>query len=216
MNTGRDIQRRIEQELLWDPSVDGRYIKVRVDQHVVTLHGSVPSYAQKLEAERVTQRIVGGDSVVGELVVRAPELTATDDAELAKAVSFVLHWQSELPRNAVHAVVEHGCVTLDGKVDSSSQRATAEAVVSRMRGVVSVSNRITVHDHPLRSDLCGRIYASLSRCGLAATTTIRVEDRDGVVRLTGSVGSIAERKTASRAAWMTHGVKWVVEQLDIA
>ncbi|WP_321939906.1 BON domain-containing protein [Paraburkholderia sp. J8-2] len=215
MSTYRDIRRRIEQELLWHESIDGRHIKVRLDQHVVTLHGWVPTSAQKVAAQRVTQRVADGESVVTELVVRPTEPIATNDADLANAMSFVLHWLSGVPPNAVRAVVEHGCVTLHGKVDSDSQRAAAEAAANRMRGVVDVNNRITLHDHPVRSDLCGRIYATLSRCGLAATSKIRVEDRDGVVRLIGTVGTITEREAASKAAWMTHGVKWVVEQLDV-
>ncbi|MFT0174309.1 BON domain-containing protein [Paraburkholderia mimosarum] len=73
MRTDRDIQHRIEQELLWDPSVEGRYIQVSVHQHVATLRGCVPSSAQKFAAQCVAQRIVKDGSVVMELVVRPPE-----------------------------------------------------------------------------------------------------------------------------------------------
>lgn len=215
MRTDRDIQYRIEQELLWDPTVDGKSIQVSVHQHVATLRGCVPSCPQKLAAQCAAQRILGDDSLVMELVVRPPEPTVTDDDELANAVSSALDWQGELPRHAVRAVVEHGCVTLDGEVSCGSQREAAEAIVSRMRGVVSVSNRITVSDHPLRNEVYARIAASLPRLGEPAATTVRVEDRDGVVRLTGTVGTIAEKEQASKVAWMTHGVKWVIDQLDV-
>lgn len=215
MRTDRDIRHRIEQELLWDPSIDGKYIQVNVHQHVVTLRGCVPSSGQKFAAQCVAQRIVQDGSVVLELVVRPPTPKATDDNEFTNAVSSALKWQAELPRNTVRAAVDHSCVALDGEMGCGSQREAAEAIVNRKHGVVSVSNPVNVHDQPLRNEVCARIAASLSHREPAAATAIHVEDRDGVVRLTGTVGTIAEKEKATRAAWMTHGVKWVVDQIDV-
>ncbi|MEX3916300.1 BON domain-containing protein [Paraburkholderia sp. BR10872] len=216
MKTDRDIQHRIEQELLWDTSVDGRYIEVTVNQNVATLHGSVKSCAQRLAAQRVAQRLLGGGSVVVQLVVRSPAPMPDNDEELASAVSLALNWQADLPRDAVRAVVERSCVTLDGEVECASQRDAAEATVSQMRGVADVINRVTVRNHPLESNVHAQIAAALSSRGESTAAAIRVQDRDGVVRLTGTVSGIAEKEEACNAAWTTSGVRWVVEQLDVA
>lgn len=215
MKSDCEIRHEIEQELLWDPSVDARYIKVRVHQRVATLQGSVQSCAQKLAARAAAQRVVDCVLVLLELVVRAPAPTSSKDEELANAVSSTLNWQDALPLGAVHAVVKHGWVTIAGEVDNGRQREEAEAVVSRMRGVVGVENRITVREHPLKSDVQAQIAAALARCGQAGIAGIHIEDRDGVVRLTGSVGSVAEKEETTKAAWSTHGVRWVVDQLDV-
>lgn len=215
MKSDLEIQQDIEQELLWDPSVDARHIKVGVHQRIATLDGSVPSYAQKLAAQKAAQRVADCRAVVVDVVVRAPEPRPAHDEQLANAVLSALNWQDTLPRDAVHAVVDHGCVTLTGEVGYRAQREAAEAIVSRMRGVVGVANRITVRAHPGNGDVRAHIAAALARRAQDEAVAIHVDDRDGVIRLTGTVGSIAEKNEAAKAAWSTHGVKWVVNQLEV-
>jgi osmotically-inducible protein OsmY len=55
-----------------------------------------------------------------------------------------LYWDLALPRDRVHARCEKGWVTLTGEVERAYQRNSAEADVLRVRGVVGVTNAITV------------------------------------------------------------------------
>jgi osmotically-inducible protein OsmY len=45
---------------------------------------------------------------------------------------------------------------------------------------------------------------------------VAVNVRDGIVRLSGSVGSLAEKKAAERAVWHVRGVRGIVEELEVA
>jgi hypothetical protein len=63
------IQRDVLEEFAWDPEVELPRVGVVVADGVVTLEGSVGSYAQRLAAERAAQRIRGVRAVANELVV---------------------------------------------------------------------------------------------------------------------------------------------------
>ncbi len=45
---------------------------------------------------------------------------------------------------------------------------------------------------------------------------VAVSVRDGIVRLTGSVGSLAEKKAAERAVWHVRGVRGIAEEIEVA
>jgi osmotically-inducible protein OsmY len=45
---------------------------------------------------------------------------------------------------------------------------------------------------------------------------VAVSVRDGIVRLTGYVGSLAEKKAAERAVWHVRGVRGIAEEIDVA
>src|SRR5271163_806497 len=45
---------------------------------------------------------------------------------------------------------------------------------------------------------------------------VAVSVRDGIVRLTGFVGSLAEKKAAERAVWYVRGVRGIAEEIEVA
>jgi osmotically-inducible protein OsmY len=54
------IKDDVEDELLWEPSIDAAEIGVAVKEGIVTLTGRVPSLAQKSAAARAAARVTGG------------------------------------------------------------------------------------------------------------------------------------------------------------
>jgi osmotically-inducible protein OsmY len=70
MKTDTQLQHEVQAELEWDPRLDDTQIGVTVRHGVVTLTGSVPSGADKREAELATHRVLGVDEVEDDLVVR--------------------------------------------------------------------------------------------------------------------------------------------------
>lgn len=63
---------------------------------------------------------------------------------LAAEVLNALYWDCALPRDRVRAHCDKGWVTLTGEVERTYQRSLAEADARRVRGVVGVTNTITV------------------------------------------------------------------------
>jgi osmotically-inducible protein OsmY len=54
-------------ELKWDPKINSSDIAVGVKDGVVTLSGFVPSYWEKLEAEKAVKRVYGVKAVANDL-----------------------------------------------------------------------------------------------------------------------------------------------------
>lgn len=216
MKSDQELKDDVEQELLWDPALDARNITASVLNRVVTLEGSVKSCAQKVAVQKAVQRVAGSRAVVLDLVVRAPSPLRHSDEDLAAAILSNLQWQEGLPENTIRVIVEHGCVTLTGTVDYGYQRQAAEVLVTKMRGVVGVANQIEVRTDPVAADVSKQIAEALQRRSRKESNGISVDVHDGVVRLTGVVDSLLEKRVASGVAWSTKGVRWVVDQLSVA
>jgi osmotically-inducible protein OsmY len=216
MKSDEALKHDVEQELLWDSAVDARNITVTVHGRIVTLEGSVSSYAQKLAAEKAARRVADSRAIVLELVVRPPSRLKHTDGDLAAAVMSTLKWQEGVPENAIQVIVDRGCVTLSGEVDHGYQRQAAETAVTRMRDVLGLSNQITVRGAEVATDIHTQIAKALARRAQRESTRVNVDVHDGVVRLTGTVDSLAEKRAACGVAWAAKGVRWVVDQLSVA
>ncbi len=59
MRNNLQLQGDVRAELAWDPRVDDTDVRVAADTGVVTLLGTVPSYADKLAAELAVERVIG-------------------------------------------------------------------------------------------------------------------------------------------------------------
>jgi osmotically-inducible protein OsmY len=74
-NAGMDdktLRQLIIDELDYEPSIDAANIGVAVEKEVVTLTGHVASYAEKIAAERIVQRIKGVKAIAQEIEVALP------------------------------------------------------------------------------------------------------------------------------------------------
>lgn len=215
MKPDEALKQDVEQELAWDLALDASGIKVGVKDRIVTLSGRVPDYAQKLAAERAVERVSGCRAIALELSIDPPRDPDHTDADLAAAIMVALRWQAGLSEEQVRVEVEHRCVTLVGEVDWGYQRNAAENVVSRMRGVVGVANRLSVRNSDAAFDVAQHISAALARRAQREFAGIHIDEHGGVVTLSGTVASLRERRAACGAAWSTRGVRAVVDRLVV-
>src|SRR5689334_19919179 len=86
--TGNDhqIHQAILKELLWDTQVDETEVGVEVDQGVVTLTGTVDSYAKKQAAQEAAHRVIGVLDVANDIQVNVPYGLTSTDTGIAHAV----------------------------------------------------------------------------------------------------------------------------------
>ena len=85
MLANTEMQVRVLQALEWEPSLDAALIGVAARDGVVTLAGTVRSWADRLTAERVVRRLSGVRAVSNELEVRLTVDSRRSDAELVHA-----------------------------------------------------------------------------------------------------------------------------------
>jgi len=212
--TDTQIHHDVLEELKWDSRVDEKEVGVQVERGVVTLTGTVSSWAKRLAAKEAAHRVIGVLDVGNDLKVRAAGASTPTDTEIAQAVRQALAWDVFVPEDKITSTVTDGWVTLEGTVESGSQRYDAERAVRNLTGVKFVVNKIIVMSaKPTPGDVRKAIEQALERRAEREARRIQVDVRDGTVSLTGSVHSWAERKSVLSAVRFTPGVQVVEDHL---
>lgn len=211
-----EIRGDVINELQWDPQItDPDAIGVAVADGAVTLTGTVPSYAEKLVAARAAERVYGVKAVANDLKVKLPG-APRDDSGIATAIAHVLENNVQIPEGRVHARVEDGWVTLDGEVDYEFQRQEVERMVRQVRGVIGVTDTITIGPPASPESVQAIIEATFKREAEVDARHISVEVTDHTARLYGHVHSLAEARAARAAAAAAPGVASVDSHLVVS
>ncbi len=218
MTNSTKLQHDVQEELEWDPSVDASQIGVAATQPgIVTLTGTVATYAEKVSAERAAKRLSGVRAVANDIEVRPIGSMKRTDTDIAQAVLRALDWDIAVPHEKIKARVDDGWVTLEGEVALQFQRAAAENAVRRLNGVRGVTNQIRLQVRPLAqpAEVKNRIEAALRRSAEIDARGIQVDAKDSMITLRGKVRTWAERDEAERAAWGAPGVLAVKDELTV-
>jgi len=210
-----ELQKKVLEAMDWEPSLDAARIGVAASGGVVTLTGQVPSYADRMAAERIVKKLAGVKGLANDLEVRLPGDARRNDTDLASAAVKALEWDVQVPHQKIKLRVADGWMTLEGQVEWQFQRAAAERAVRQLFGLRGVSNQISLTPRVTPGDLKIRIEAALRRNAELEARKIRVETRGSTVVLDGSVHSWAERDEAERAVWAAPGVVSVEDHLAV-
>jgi len=214
MGKTKDVRAAVEAELGFDPLVNAADIKVVNLGGDVTLAGTVPSYPQYLEAAAAARRVDGVINVHNNLMV-VPDSDYRDDVQLITAANNALAQNITVP-DGVEAVAFDGDITLTGTVTYMSQRAAAEAAVTGLAGVRSVSNQIEISYAIDPVDVDVNVQQALARSALVPDDSdVTSDTKDGVITLTGHVRTWAEHDAVVGAAWMALGAVEIRDELQV-
>ena len=211
-------------------------IAMEVSNGMVTLRGSVGIPLQRELAEEAVAALPGVKGIDNQILVK-PAAPEAADALLALKVKTILGLHRSGRTHAARLEVMGGAVVLKGEVEDEAQRVLAAESAADVEGVSEVRNELTVSSAraadaaaakanngrgPGAAEAAGEVddpsVAAQVRMALRAhrsTGSLKpgVEAKEGVVTLTGHVGSAAERDRVSRLCGDIHGVRKVENKM---
>lgn len=236
--TDSEIQQAVLQQLRWDTRVEETDVGVEVDAGVVTLTGTVSSWAKKVAAKEAAHRVACVLDVADDVKVKIPGSLVQTDTDIAHAVRQALKWDVFVPESQISCTVSEGRVTLEGEVSYWSQRQDAEKAIRNLASVRGIYNKIDIIPKQLTSNevrkaiedtlrrqaeheaqeirLDSQVEDVLKRWAEREAEEIHLDVReDGRVRLSGFVHSWAKKQSVVGAVKGTSGVSSVDDHLRI-
>ena len=225
----------VKTALALNKQVSSYEIHVETNNGVVTLTGQVPTDGDKKTVEDITRSTKGVENVVNNLNVDPKAQAAVSDKQRAidleikvALLEAVLNNQ-QLKSQNIKADVVNNDVRLSGNVQSSDQKATAESIARAIPNVHAVdSYNLAVTNAPPATQsqnlrqaedekLSAMVESSINReSAITFPQKIKVQTTNGVVYLTGSAASKAEKALAGQLARNTAGTKDVINNLEIS
>ena len=146
MLTNTSIADAVIASLDRDPRIpDSLEIAVSAEGSLIMLRGTVESFGQRRAAADDARKIEGVDEVDNELKVSLRGSDRRSDDEIRGAALQNLIWDVDVPSEFVDVKVHDGWVTLQGAVMAQYQSDAAYDDVSRLYGVIGVTNEIAVN-----------------------------------------------------------------------
>jgi osmotically-inducible protein OsmY len=132
----------VREALQMDPRVNTANPQVTVENGVVTLIGAVDTLYAKQVAEEDARSTTGVWRVQNQLQLRYRAVPPAD--EVAALIEDVFKRDAELHTADIKVVVDQHHVRLSGSVATMGQKLRAGNIASRMEGVLTLENQITV------------------------------------------------------------------------
>jgi hyperosmotically inducible protein len=146
-----------------------------------------------------------------------------DDSGVTAKAKAALVDDEAIKSTDISVKTHQGVVTLSGFVTSQDQAEKAVAVVQKIEGVKSVSDKLHVRDSKSQTmkgyagdaATTSEIKAKLLADNLVPSRNVKVETTDGVVQLSGQVATKAQSDRAEGIAKAIEGVKSVKNDLTV-
>jgi hyperosmotically inducible protein len=138
------ITNTVKSRLAADPTTSAARIDVDTSNGVVTLSGSVPTAAEKSEAERIARNTQGVTQVVNNINVERGE--GANGGTFSDA-TILANIKTQLVAGGIigtNVDVTNGEVTITGEVDNAQEKSRAEEIARQASGVKSVKNQLTI------------------------------------------------------------------------
>jgi len=215
MKSDAILKEQIMDVLDWEQSVDSTRIEVDVKNGIVILSGTVPSYMEKIDAEKAVKRVDGEKAVVQNIKVKLISAFMRTDEEIAQTALKNIKWNTNVPEDDIILKVENGWVTLEGKVVWNYQKELAINAVRGLIGVKGVTNLVKVEPAIKPENLKEKIKKAFERNATIDAGNVRVEVIGNKAILKGNVQSWVEKRQAELTVWSAPGILEVENKLEI-
>jgi len=215
MKTNEELQKDVQDAIKWERLLNAAEVGVTVKDGVVTLTGTVDTFAKKEEAEKATKKVVGVKAVIEEIQVKSFNESKKSDVEIATDVLKALNASWQIPKDKIQVKVENGWVTLFGELDWHFQKEAAKALLSNVSGIKWVTNSILIKSEIIAKVEKEDVENALRRNWALENKNIEVSVSENKVTLHGTVHSWVQKDEAARIAWNAPGIVDVDNQLKV-
>jgi osmotically-inducible protein OsmY len=199
-------------------------VKVKANDGIVTLTGTVQDKDDKALAADTVENIPGVTSVKNEIKVES-KYPEHSDAWMAFKIRSRLLVKGNVSAANTKVAVQDGNVILSGTADNAAQKELTEVYAKEIDWVKSVKNDIVIKDQPAMAETAGEKiddasitsqvkYALLTHKGTSAIKT-KVKTIDGVVIITGTAANDAEKSLVTKLATSIRGVASVTNDMNV-
>jgi len=199
--TDAEIEKAVHDALVQDPRVWSFDVAVDSDYGVVTLTGMVDNLKASKAAAEDARDTLGAWRVKNHLKVRPAKYLS--DQEIISKVNEALKRDPYLDRYDILVSAYNGKVFLYGTVNTEFEKMEAEDVAFRVNGVIEVADYMDIREGTVwQSDweIQQGVEDQLAWDANVDAAKVDVSVQDGVVTLTGDVGSWYEYTRAAKDA----------------
>ncbi len=239
----QQLAKAVRAALERDPRVNlhASPIRVTVEDELIVLEGEAEDICSKRAAARIAHQVAGQAPVADRVRLIPAERPEQHDEidgrirdELATALLdepvFRDHDLGVVDKGErrrlrdldpedgeITFVVDHGVVTLEGRVRSLSHRRLAEVLAWWTAGVVAVENRLQVSPPEEENDgeLADAIALILERDPMVHPEDLTITVRDRRVRVSGSLASAEEKALVLRDLCYIPGVHEIEDRIEV-
>lgn len=223
-STDSAIEKSVKQSYVFKTYLKDDDIKVKSQDGIVTLTGTVAEESHKTMAEETVAGLPDVKKVENKLEVKGDRPAEKSDAWLVTKVKTTLLFHRSVSAKT-NVDVKDGIVTLRGDAESQAQKDLTTEYVKDIEGVKDVKNEMTVAkgeqekrttgDKIDDSSITAQVKMSLLYHRSTSGLKTKVETKDGVVTLSGKAKNAAEKDLATKFAKDVNGVKSVKNLMTI-
>jgi hyperosmotically inducible periplasmic protein len=197
------------------------HVRVKAQDGVVTLTGTVPDKDQKALAEDTVSSLPGVTDVNDQIEVESPAPEHSDDW-IAFKIRTTLLMKANVSATNTHVEVKDGVATLTGTADNPAQKELTEVYAKDIDGVKSVKNDLVVSmsaptsEHSIDdASITAQIKYQLFIHHSTSALKTKVTTNDGVVDIAGEADSNAEKDLVTILTKDVRGVKSVSNHMTV-
>ena len=224
--TDNRIEKSAKKSYVFKTYLKSDGIKVKCENGIVTLSGTVRDESHKSMAEETVRSLPGVTSVNNQISVTSPPGNANTDALISERVSTTLLFHRSVSFANTDVSVTDGKVTLRGRASSDAQKELTTEYAKDVFGVKGVDNLMTVTAYPKTphrtkaqkvddASITTQAMMSLRYHHGADVFDTKISTHKGVVTLTGTAKNQAEIDLATKRVNDIHGVKSVDNQMTV-
>ena len=197
-----DITAAIERLLQLKKGIHPQLIEVACNEGIVELTGFTDSLLSRDRAAETTKAVRGVRAVINEINIRTADIP---DGELKHRVDLALQQDPVVNDYNIRCHTRGGEVTVEGTLQSWAEEQLVLKVVNAVPGVRRLHNRLHVRGGELLNsdeEITAQIQALLAWDIRVKSNLVNIRTSNGVVHLTGTVGTAAERDQVVATAYL--------------